>query len=263
MIRTDLYLNFAAGPGEGPAIVFVHGLLMRWQDWSATMAGFAGRWRTIAVDLRGHGKSGRSDCYRVVDYVGDVREYLRSLGQPVVLVGHSLGALVALGVAADEPTAVRALVLEDPPSVTYLASLESTPVPRFWRALQKLAGPGRPVAEVTRELAGLGLPLDAVSLRLLARSIADFDPAAMTPALENRQLDGFDVLVAASRVQCPTLLMVGDATLDGMLPDADATALAAAIPDATRLDFPGVGHSIHASNPSRFAAMVLKFLDSL
>ena len=75
--------------------------------------------------MRGHGKSDRApdDQYHNIDYARDVIAFLKHIGEPVVLIGHSLGAMTAIIVASQYPEGVRALVLLDPPLFSYPAGV--------------------------------------------------------------------------------------------------------------------------------------------
>jgi pimeloyl-ACP methyl ester carboxylesterase len=69
------------------------------------MAAFWADWRVYELDHRGHGRGG----YRIVDFAADTIEFLRRrIERPAVLVGHSLGAMIAIAVAAEAPDLVRA-----------------------------------------------------------------------------------------------------------------------------------------------------------
>ena len=85
----------------------------------------------------------------------------------------------------------------------------------------------------------------------------------MTPPLEKRWLDGFDVFALAKQVKCPALLVVADPALGGMLPSEDANPLAAALPDCSRVDLPGVGHLVHWQDTSATLRLLHGFLGSL
>ncbi|MCE9532362.1 MAG: alpha/beta hydrolase [Planctomycetes bacterium] len=264
-------LNAAVGPTHGPPIVFLHGVIRRWQDFGNQMPALAARWRVVAVDHRGHGKSSREKRYFVADYIADTLALIRGFDEPAILIGHSLGALTALGVAAEAPEAVRAIVLEDPPSSRFLTNLRSSPYFTQFEAMRNLAGTGRPIAELARTLSEIRLPggirlgdrRDPVSLRFLARCLADLDPAVLTPVLEDRWLDGFEILSVAAATRCPALLLVGDTAQGGMLAPPDADDLASALPDSVRMNRPGVGHLIHAIQPDAYLQMVTTFLDSI
>ncbi len=106
--------------GEGPPIVMLHGLLVgNLASWYLTAAPALSRsHRVLVYDLRGHGRSERpATGYDVATMVDDLRGLLdqRFAGQPVDLVGHSYGALVALQLALSEPARVRRLALVEAP----------------------------------------------------------------------------------------------------------------------------------------------------
>ena len=115
-----LDLNFATGPRNGPAIVFFHGVTRRWQSFVPLIPALSTRWHIHALDHRGHGQSSRAKFgYLVRDYVHDAVAFVQQQVQgPVVLYGHSLGAMVAAGVAAELPQQVQGAILEDPPFET-------------------------------------------------------------------------------------------------------------------------------------------------
>ncbi|GAB2450349.1 alpha/beta fold hydrolase [Xylanimonas ulmi] len=108
----------ASGPPDAPCVVLVHGLTDAGTTWPDAVERWHERWRLLAVDLRGHGSSPRFGprAPRVTDvWLGDLLDLLRSLPSRPVLVGHSLGAHLALRAVLDTPGLVRAAVLEDPP----------------------------------------------------------------------------------------------------------------------------------------------------
>ena len=116
----ELTLNYAEGPASGPPLLLLHGLTGWWQSFQPLIPRLTPTWQIYACDLRGHGKSGRvADRYRLTDYVQDIVTFLRQqIITPTILLGHSLGALTALGAAADLPQRVHALVLLDPRCLT-------------------------------------------------------------------------------------------------------------------------------------------------
>ena len=88
----------AAGGQPGRAIVLVHGAANSagvWQFWQAALAGHG--WTTHAVDLRGHGADATDlSAVSMHDYAADVAEFARSLDAPPVVMGWSMGGLVAM-----------------------------------------------------------------------------------------------------------------------------------------------------------------------
>ena len=264
-----------AGPPAKESLWLVHGLSRCWEDFSPIMADLTTWWHVHAYSHRGHGESARTPgAYRVCDYVPDLAAAVKAARKKCVLVGHSLGALVSMGVAAKVPDLVSAVVLLDPPGPGLLSHIETTPYGTIWAALRKLAG-RKDTSAVAKELADLRVPgakgdavrfgdvRDAASLRFVARCLQDLDPQVMDPPLKKQWLDGFDVVAVAKQVKCPALLVVADATQGGMLPPADATTLAAALPDCARVDLPGVGHLVHWQDTPATLRLLHGFLGSL
>ena len=102
------------GSGE-PTLVFIHGWECDSTYWAAQIPVFSADHRVIAIDLPGHGKSGDNrQEWTFTAYADDVKTVVDHVGaDPVVLIGHSMGAPVALGAAALMPGKVRAVVAVD------------------------------------------------------------------------------------------------------------------------------------------------------
>jgi pimeloyl-ACP methyl ester carboxylesterase len=271
-------LNIAVGPPNGPPLILLHGVTRRWQDFRVLVPSLAFDYHLHALDFRGHGRSGRTPgSYRVVDYVPDVLTYLRqAIEAPAVLLGHSLGAMVAAAVAAEAPERVRALILEDPTFEMTGRRIGETSFPDLFRAFLPHAGSARPVGEIAAELAEapihvpgrsaparLGELRDAVNLRASAAGLKRLDPDVLTTPLAGRWLEGFDVPATLARVSCPTLLLQGDSDAGGALPDEYAAELIALLRDGALVKLPGIGHNIHGTQPDGMLRFVLPFLDAL
>jgi pimeloyl-ACP methyl ester carboxylesterase len=267
-------LNVAAGPASGPPIVLLHGVTRRWQDFFPLLPALAARWQVLAPDARGHGRSGRTPGgYRVVDYVPDVLALLAGLDEPPIVLGHSLGGMLAAAAAASGR--VRALVLEDPTFEMTGRRIGETAFPDLFRAYRAWAGSGRPVDEIAAALAEapvatpgggtrrLGDLRDPASLRHSAACLRRLDPEVLEPALAGRWLDGYDVARTLGRIACPTLLLRGDPAAGGALPEAYAAEIAAAIPGCLSIRLAGLGHNLHADGPGAMLRVMLPFLASL
>ena len=102
-------------PGEDPAVVFLHGLSGIADVWGPTVAAMRSHRRFVALDQRGHGQSPQPPSgYAVADYDRDAAALIRELGAgPVHLAGHSMGARVALVLAANQPELLRSVAIVD------------------------------------------------------------------------------------------------------------------------------------------------------
>ena len=104
------------GPPSAPPVVLLHGLGEGGVSWAAVAPRLAERHRVLALDLRGHGASDWPGSYALERMCDDVVGVLDALGlDVVVLVGHSLGGVVAYLVAFAHPERVARLVVEDAP----------------------------------------------------------------------------------------------------------------------------------------------------
>jgi pimeloyl-ACP methyl ester carboxylesterase len=268
-------LNLAT-TGDGPPLVLLHGVLRAWQDFSSLFASLSSHNRLLAVDFRGHGRSAPAAGYRVVDYVADTVELLRQeFDQPAVLMGHSLGAMVALAAAAEQPSRVRGLILEDPPFETMGARIASSGFLNYFEHLQQLASLHLPVPELAQRMAEIQIPgrsaaglrlgdvRDAASLRFAAHCLAAADVQVLEPIVQGEWLRGYNLASLLDRVDCPVLLLEADSALGGMLAKEDARQICSALADCTHVPMAGVGHHIHWQQTESTLRIVHAFLATL
>jgi len=268
-------LHVTTGPANGPPLVMWHGVGRKGVDFLPVVPALSMRWHVHLIDHRGHGGSGRAPGkYAVIDHLDDALTVINWLGRPAVHYGHSLGALVAASAAAARPELVQALILEDPPSASFLSRLSDSAYYPTFAAMRRLAGHRRSVFEVARELGETIVPTpagpaklaslrDAAALRFIARCLADVDGEVFTPAFEGRWLDGYDERAIWKRITCPTLLLRGDPAVGGMLPQEDAEKMFLDIAEITQIDLQGIGHLIHGTATELAVRHVLNFLESL
>jgi pimeloyl-ACP methyl ester carboxylesterase len=273
----DTCLNAAEG-GEGPPILLLHGVTRRWRSWLTVMPALLADWQVWAIDQRGHGRSSRTPGgYRVVDYIPDAVGFLRDvIREPAILIGHSLGGMVAAAVAAAVPELVRALVLEDPTFEMTGSRIGETSFPDVFRAYAPHAGSTRSAAEIARELADapiraqgtgeivrLGDARDPSALWFSASCLKLLDPEVLEPPLAGRWLDGLDTAAVLNGIRCPVLLLQAEFALGGALPDDYARSLVECIDTCLPIKMSKVGHSIHSTAPESMLAVVLPFLAGL
>lgn len=278
LFLTNQTLNYVEGASNGPPLVLLHGVLRQWADFVPIMPQLSLRWKVYGIDFRGHGKSSRTPGhYFVADYLRDAASFLSyQLREPAVVYGHSLGAMVALLMAAEMREHVKAVILEDPPFQTMGARIRETPYHRQFTGVRDLARQGMSTGELAAKLADvditapgsekpqrLGDVRDMAALRWLATCLQQVDPDVFSPILEGRWLEGYDVDRTIQRVRCPTLVLQADGEAGGMLADDDAGFMERSIAECVRIRFPGVGHSVRGSAHEMWSRVVMNYLESV
>ncbi len=105
------YKEYGSG---GKPLIILHGMLGNGRNWHTIATRLAERRRVIVPDLRNHGRSPHSDSHTLADMVEDVYELQRDVeALPAVILGHSMGGLVAMEMAFRVPEAVQGIVVVD------------------------------------------------------------------------------------------------------------------------------------------------------
>jgi 3-oxoadipate enol-lactonase len=250
--------------GGGPeAALFIHGLLWSSKMFAPQIAALRGRYRCVALDLRGQGQSAvAASGYDMDTLADDAAALIEALGlAPVHFVGLSMGGFIGLRLAARRPGLLRSLSLLD------TAADEE---PRLNRPRYKLMG--------LVALAG-GLPLlaGAVMKIMFGRAFLE-DPARTEDRTEmRRQLLANDRVGAVralegvtqrkgiegelSLIRTPTLVLRGDD--DRAISAARARKTASLIPGARFVGIPRAGHSSTVEEPQAVSAELAAFLGSV
>jgi len=246
---------YAATGGRGhepnrPFAVFIHGAGLDHTVWALQSRWLAVHgWNGLAVDLAGHGRSEgppRPDIGAMADWVLAVATAAGA--DSAALIGHSMGALVALEAAAREPGRVSSLVLVgSAASMPVHPDLLAAAKANDHAAIDMVNLWGHGYAAGLGGSAAPGVWMVGAGERTLERAppgVLHNDLAAC-----NAYADG---LVSAARVRAPALLISG--SKDQMTPLKSARTLATAIPGARLVALEGAGHMLLAERPDDLMA---------
>lgn len=242
--------------GCGEPVVLVHGFALDRSLWDPQVAALAAHYRVVRYDLRGYGDS--TPPAGPYSHAGDLAALLAALdARPAHVVGLSMGGHVALGLALEEPTAVRSLTLVDSTLDGYRMGEAWA---QRWRAVVA-AGRGGDLAAAkrlwlehelfatTRAKPGVDAPVAAMLERYSGWHWSHKDPvdAPARPAIER-----------LTSVAVPTLVVVGEHDL----PDFQGIArrLAAGIPRARLAVVAHAGHVPSLEAPDAFNEALLAHL---
>lgn len=241
--------------GTGPPLVFVHGGWDGHTAWQLVLPLLAQQFTVYALDRRGCGQS--DPCapgYEIERDFEDVAAVVDSIGEPVNLVGHSIGAFCAVHAALLTPH-VRRLVLYEPP----LGGPDVAPTELIDRIEALVAAGDRDGAAVAFVHEVVGVPWPEVERQRASPTWAARMAGvhAIPPGL--RAFGRFRFDPDRLRVlQVPTLLLVGsDSTA---YHKASVATVADALPDAQVSVLPGQQHNANVTNPSLLAGAIRDFL---
>jgi pimeloyl-ACP methyl ester carboxylesterase len=243
--------------GAGPALVAVHGATADRHRWEPVADALAEHYTLHLVDRRGRGLSGDSDGeYAIAREAEDVAAVVASIGGPVLLLGHSYGALSSLeaGLICDD---IAAMLLYEPPFATpgHLA----VPPDALVRVQQLLDGGQREAAlEIFyREAVGVAQAgIEAMKAgSMWQRRIA----IVHTLVREGREVNAYTADPDRLRqLKMPVRFLVGTTSPAAL--QASTAAAAAAVPGSELVELVGQGHTAIDAVPGEFVAQVLAFL---
>jgi pimeloyl-ACP methyl ester carboxylesterase len=260
--RGGLRLHVLDWGGSGPPLLFLHGGSAHAHWWDFVIPLLAERFRCVALDLRGHGESGRpgDGDYGLSAHAADVAAVVEALdltGGGVV--GHSFGGWVAMVYAGAAGTAVGALaILDSRPTIGVRSA-------RMLEALRKLPHVRYP----TREDAVARFRLLPAATRAEPAVLAHVARHGITRDADGTYLPRFDrrALAAGAQDLTPHLRAARGPILAVRAADSeivDAAALAAfraAVPSAELAEIPGAHHHLMLDQPAAVAAALAAFFD--
>lgn len=241
--------------GQGPPLLFVHGLGSSGRDWAAQVDHFARRHRVLRVDLRGHGRSERGEGgYSIPQFARDVAVFVRKRGGcPVHLVGLSMGGMVALELAASAPRLLRSLVVVNSVADMRLHSWHDVWFYVSRRLTVQMLGMRRVGQLLARKL--FVKPSQEDLRRKFVRRWAQNDKRAYLASVD--AIMRWSVADRLGRIDVPTLLVSSD---EDYTPVAAKERMVARMPRADLAVVDDARHALPVERPEAFNAIVADFL---
>jgi pimeloyl-ACP methyl ester carboxylesterase len=241
------------GHGD-PAVVLVHGWAADANYWNAQLPLLKASYTVVAVNLAGHGASAsnRSD-WSIANYAQDVVAVARDIpNRQLILVGHSMGAAVALMATPLLGTRVIGVI-----AVEALRSVGEAPLAK--REIEQRVAPfSADFIGETRKLVTTSLFAkdgNAALAQKIAYDMALEPPAVAIPSL--RALLGTDLSTVLPAIHVPVYAINSD-----LLP-TDGARIRKSIPDFTLDVLPHSGHFLMMEDPARFNPLLLKDITAI
>lgn len=251
------------GPGStGETLVFSHGLLWGTELFAPQVAAFRDRYRCIAWDHRGQGRSGADhrhtidmelvwqDATRLIDHL---------VGGPVHFAGLSMGGFTAMRMAARRPDLVRSLILietsSDPEPIENIGRY------RMLARVTKLLGPKLIKNKIAPIMLGQTILHDAKRRAELAGFVELMARRRDIWRAVNGVIDRAGIHAELPRITAPTVVIVGDE--DVATPKVKAERIAGAIAGSKLVIIPRAGHSSTVEEPAAVTRAIRDFLEAL
>jgi pimeloyl-ACP methyl ester carboxylesterase len=276
---TDLTLSNGAlkltasvyGRPDGPPLLFLHGLGLSRDSWAEGAQRLMDRYQIWTLDFRGHGHSDHvGTSYDLEGYRSDAVAALAAIARPTLIVGHSLGGVVAGLLAQTGDPNVRAVYLEDPP--WYMgepSEWQRTAVAQLFVGIRARQASWRrdsaPLAAILDVLSNApspngGLAEDHILPRhLLSQASALQRQDSRCWALASPEVDHLMVPVPRERpLPCPAMVIQADTRFGAVFLSGHETRFTRTSPHAEIVRYEGAGH-----NPHRSIAFENRFYDDL
>jgi pimeloyl-ACP methyl ester carboxylesterase len=242
--------------GEGPTIVFAHGFGGSARNFRPQVRALSDRYRVVAYDARGHGRSeapDAADAYTLERLVDDFERVAgeHDGGRPVVAAGLSLGAATALAFARRRPERVSRLILASPPAAGATR--------REWALGFALAIETEGLeAAGGRFVWGERSRFDPAGAKLIKSGLMEHPGQALAHVLRQTLAVLPGPAELAGALELPALVIAGGED-EAVLPAA--RELRSHLPHAELVIVPGVGHVVNLAAADAFNAEVRAFLD--
>jgi 3-oxoadipate enol-lactonase len=255
-LPTGATVGLTDSGGDGPVIVFSHGLLMNHTMFAPQVAALRDTHRVVTWDERGHGSAEHEGRWTYWDSADDVVAILDHLDvRTAVLAGMSQGGFLSLRAALRYPDRVSALILLD----TQAGPEDPAIIPLYEQMSADWAanGPSQETLDYSA-FAILGPGSDEQPWKdLWAAMPRHRSPQVMHPLIERE-----DLTDRLGEITVPALVVHGEA--DAAIPVEKAAALVAGLKGAHPLVLvPAAGHAANLTHPEPVNAAIVAFLQQL
>lgn len=257
-MRRFLPVPAAKWMGEGPVLLFLHGIGGNKDVFDPQLAAFSDKWRAAAWDMPGYGESELRESMTFELLADSLARLVDDLGvEDVDLVGHSMGGMVAQEFVARYPGKVRRLVLAG--TSPAFGKPGGDWQKEFLAARLQPLDEGRTPADFATDLVEgmFGRNKDQKAMSRAALAMAELSADSYRAALNC--IVTFNRLDSLADIHCPTLLISGSE--DGNSPPKVVERMAQKIAGAEYVCMEGAGHLMTMEEPEAFNDIVRRFLD--
>lgn len=244
--------------GQGEPLLLVHGLGSSIQDWEYQIPELAKTRRVLAIDVRGHGRSGKPRAaYQMSDFAADVIGLIEHLGlSQVHLVGISMGGMIGFQLAVDRPELLNSLTIVNSAPEVIARTLSE----RWQLTKRKLLSRLLSLETIGKGLARILFPRpEQAELRQkVEQRWPQNDKRAYLASLD--AILGWGVRERLGAITCPTLVISADRDYT---PVAHKEAYVRELPNARLVVIEQSRHATPMDQPEKFNATLREFLEQV
>jgi 2-succinyl-6-hydroxy-2,4-cyclohexadiene-1-carboxylate synthase len=252
---------------EKPVMICLHGMYGRAETWSDFIGHYADKYRVIALDLRGHGRSSKPDGYYTYEEMGeDVRELMERLGiSQAILVGHSMGAGIAGYLAAAYPNKVQAAAILDktakgPKRRIPILSSQVKEYDAFTKGWNEIFDTRKEALECIKKASGSELETEYF-VNSLYEDESGYRFLFSKQALAAYRANDYDWMDLLPQISCKTLLIKSAG--EGAVTKQDFMEMEACLKDVTVYTMSNENHNVHLAEKEEFYQIFYQFLSNI
>jgi pimeloyl-ACP methyl ester carboxylesterase len=245
------------GKAPGTVLICLHGYTDSWKSFALVLPLLSENMHAFALSQRGHGNSDRpSEGYDPSDFATDIALFIDQLNLgAAVIVGHSMGGIIAQRFALDYPQKTKALILID----TFAGFTDNEGVAALEVAISGLNDPVDPTFVEEFQRSTVAKPVSETFMQTVVGESLKVPARTWKAVLSDLMKVNYTKELQA--VKKPVLLVWGDQDTFAVRKDQDQ--LLAAIAGARLAVYTGAGHSVHWEEPQRFAHDLEDFLNEV
>jgi pimeloyl-ACP methyl ester carboxylesterase len=241
----------AIDEGHGPVILVIHPGLDDGRSWGKVAAQLSSQFRVVRIVRHHYRLDLPADSYSISREVEDVLALAQAIGEPMVIVGHSSGAVVALEALAASPGPFAGAVLFEPPVATGPPDPSGSAALAMANAAVADGKPGKAAQIFIRDIVGM----PAFSARMLRLLVPVLPRLRVLIPRQISDLDGVGLrLDAYAEITAPAVLLGAERSPAHLAQSLDA--LAAVMPHAERVTLPRRDHFANRKAPAEVARVI-------
>jgi N-formylmaleamate deformylase len=253
---------YRTGQENENTILLIHGFSDNGLCWTPVARLLERSYDVIMPDMRSHGQSSRIDVEVPVDMASDVVDLIRTLqiARPII-IGHSMGAMIAYQVGTLYSNLVKAIILEDPPwwMLEQSMGIQAEKSMKDWaRQLQT-----QTIGEIETANRKDHPDWSDEMVRIMSESKKQFDPTFVDILFNKMNRNRSEWLTTIGTINIPVLIIAGNPELGGIVTKEVISKIHEINPQKNVSIFPDAGHLIHFDKQTKFIQIINTFLNSL